>query len=161
MDFSGIQWFELEFWHWWAIALMLVVAEALSPSGIFGGMAVAAALLGAIFLANPEMHWKVQLGLFGLLTLILSGGWYFMQRKASGTARATRQKAKGYIGRELVLSQPIQNGFSELEIDGICWELKGPTLKAGTKVRVVAVDGDILVVRPLQPLPSETIPLER
>ena len=149
MDLAGIQLFELEFWHWWAIALILVVVEALVPMGIFGGMAIASAITGALFLAFPELHWKPQLAIFAALTTVFSGAWYMLLRKSSSAAYSTRQKAKEYIGRDLVLTQPLQNGFSELELDGICWELKGPNLRAGAKVRVVGVEGDILVVYPV------------
>ena len=57
-----------------------------------------------------------------------------------------------YIGRVVVLDQPIVNGFGEVEIDGHRWRVRGVDTPAGQEVEIVAIDGiqrNLLVVEPL------------
>lgn len=163
MDLSGIQFFELLFWHWWAIALILVVAEAMTPSGVFAGMALSAGLVGAVALVYPEMHWEPQVSIFGIGAVIFTIVWRFVfnVKNREESEYATRAKAKTYIGKEFDLVMPLQNGFGEIEMDGIHWELKGPDCKSGTRVRVVNLDGTILVVYPVpKKSDKESVPIE-
>jgi len=151
MDFSGLQQLELLFWHWWALALIFVVLEALIPSGIYVGLAVSGAITGAIKLNYPELAWEPQLGIFASIAVVITLVWrkLFKVSESENQDIATKSKAKAQIGKEFVLRLPLQNGFGEAELDEISWELKGPDTKAGRTVRVVGVDGCILVVYPL------------
>ena len=151
MDLSGMQYFELLFWHWWALGLVLVVMEALTPSGIFAGMAVSAGATGAVSLANEELAWEPQVAIFAVITVLITFAW----RKILGVSASegeefsTRAKAKKLVGTEFELTLPLQNGFGEALVDGINWELKGPDSKKGSRVRIIGIDGNILVVYPL------------
>lgn len=152
LDLAGIGAFELEFWHWWAIALILVVIEALTPIGIFAGMTIAATITGAVALSDPDMSWQTEVGIFVAQSVVYSFIWHKVVRRfgalSSGESTA---KAKEKLGLEFTLVRPIKNGFGEAIIDDAHWELKGPDLIAGTKVRVIDVDGSILAVLPLPP----------
>ncbi|MDH5299938.1 MAG: NfeD family protein [Gammaproteobacteria bacterium] len=158
MDFSRLQEFELLAWHWWAIALIFVVLEALIPSGIFVGIAVSGAITGAIKINFPALSWEAQLGIFATITVVVTFIWrkIFKVSEAENQDIATKGKARAQVGKEFVLKLPLQNGFGEAELDDISWELKGPDTKAGKRVRVVGVDGSILVVYPLPEKKKET-----
>jgi membrane protein implicated in regulation of membrane protease activity len=161
MDLSNMQYFEMLFWHWWALGLVLVVMEALTPSGVFAGMAVSAGATGAITLSNEELAWEPQLAIFAVITVIITFAW----RKILGVSASeeaefsTRSKAKALVGTEFELALPLQNGFGEALVDDVNWELKGPDTKKGNRVRVIGIDGSILVVYPL-PQKSQEIAKE-
>jgi len=141
--------FVLEFWHWWALALIFVVVEAMILSGVFVAFAIAGLITGMAFYYYPALTWQLQLVIFATSSL----GFLYLIRALF--SEWLNKNAKEYdstsemIGKQLVLKQPIQNGFGEIEIDGKNWALKGPNLKAGATVRVVGVDSYFLNVYPV------------
>jgi membrane protein implicated in regulation of membrane protease activity len=52
----------------------------------------------------------------------------------------------GYVGRSFTLNQPIVNGRGKLTIEDTMWEIEGPDLAAGTRIKVTAVKDMTLVV---------------
>ena len=147
--------FVLEFWHWWALALMFVVVEALLLSGVFAAFAIAGLITGIAFNMYPTLDWKLQLVIFATATIIFQFIFRSLFKKKLDESAEDLHKPSELIGKELVLRFPIQNGFSEIEIDGVNWALKGPDLKAGTTVKVVGVDGNYLSVFPFTPQKDE------
>ncbi len=138
----------LEFWHWWALALILVVVEALVPSGVFVALAVSAGIMGGLFLYLPDLSWQAQLAGFGGIALVLSYPTTYWYRKKLDSHNNMEEIMSHFIGQDLVLTSAIQNGFGEIELDGRIWSLKGPDIKKGVKVRIVDMDGNMLVVLP-------------
>ncbi len=51
-----------------------------------------------------------------------------------------------YIGEALVLQTPIQNGNGRARLGNRDWDIRGPNLPAGARVRVTGVDGSVLLV---------------
>jgi membrane protein implicated in regulation of membrane protease activity len=51
-----------------------------------------------------------------------------------------------YIGQSLVLEQPIQNNAGRIYLGNRQWQVRGPNLPIGSRVRVTGVDGSILLV---------------
>lgn len=153
--------FHLEPWHWWAVALILVVIEALFPSGLFACMAVSAAITGAISQYFAEIGWQPLLAIFATLTVTTNTILRLILGKRTGADTVARYAhAKEQLGQTLTLLQPIQNGFGEIEINGVHWELKGPDTRSGVEVRVIAVDGDILSVMPVKRSSTENATIE-
>ncbi len=54
----------------------------------------------------------------------------------------------GYIGRTFTLKEPIIDGRGKLAIEDTVWEIEGPELGAGTRVKVTAVRNMSLIVEP-------------
>ncbi|MDH3326544.1 MAG: NfeD family protein [Gammaproteobacteria bacterium] len=141
--------FVLEFWHWWALALIFVVVEALLLSGAFAAFAAAGLIAGSALYFYPELDWKLQLVIFATSTAILFflirvlfSDW--LNQNAEDNASTSEM-----IGKEFVLKLPIQNGFGEIEIDGKNWAIKGADQKTGTTVKVIGVDSYFLSVYPI------------
>lgn len=145
----------LEFWHWWVLALVFVVIEALAPSGVFTAMALAGGIIGGMILYFPEMTWQAQLGGFAAFLMVLSYPMTALYRRKINNKGSVYEAASKVVGKEIELTMPIQNGFGEIDIDGSIWGLKGPDVKKGEKVRVVGLDGDMLVVVPIKPKVDE------
>ena len=143
-----------EFWHWWALALIFVVVEAVMPSGVFMSMALAGGFMGAIFLTFPDITWQAQLGGFAAFTMALTYPVTHFYRKKLGSHDDFRSVAAKLIGEEVTLTMPIQNGFGEITVDDQIWSLKGPDIKKGERVKIIGIDGDMLVVRPVN-IPKE------
>ena len=58
---------------------------------------------------------------------------------------------KDFVGKEYTLWKPIAGGQGTLRIAGTDWVLKGSDVAAGSRVRVVGVDGEALRVEPASP----------
>jgi membrane protein implicated in regulation of membrane protease activity len=56
------------------------------------------------------------------------------------------RRGQQYTGRIFTLDHPIVNGVGKIDVDDSTWRVKGPDLEAGTRVRVVGVDGVVFVV---------------
>ena len=140
---------EVEFWHWWVLALCFVVIEAMKPVLVFAAMGIAAGILGGLLMMYPYMEIRQQLGIFGAFTMvaILISARYkrkqYQEEFANGETLAQEM-----IGREFKLKYAVQNGFGEINLDDQHWSLKGPPMPPGTLVKVVRLDGDMLLVFP-------------
>ena len=66
------------------------------------------------------------------------------ERAIATTATVARQL--GYVGRSFTLKQPIVNGRGKLTIEDTVWEIEGPDMEAGTRIKVTAVNDMMLVV---------------
>jgi membrane protein implicated in regulation of membrane protease activity len=51
-----------------------------------------------------------------------------------------------HIGQSLVLEQPIQNNAGRIFLGNRQWDVRGPNLPIGARVRVTGVDGSVLLV---------------
>ncbi len=51
-----------------------------------------------------------------------------------------------YIGQSLVLEKAIQNNAGHIYLGNREWKVRGPNLPIGSRVRVMGVDGAILLV---------------
>jgi membrane protein implicated in regulation of membrane protease activity len=54
-----------------------------------------------------------------------------------------------YIGKSFTLKEPVRDGRGKLSIEDTVWEIEGPDMPAGTRVKVTSVDGMRLMVTPL------------
>ena len=139
---------ELEFWHWWVAGLVLLVLEVFAPGAIFLWMGVAAGVAGTALLAMPELSLESQLLIFSAISVVSVVVWRRVIHKEDAVTDqpALNQRSAQYIGRVFTLETAIENGTGTVNVDDSRWNVRGPDLAAGTKIKVVAVDGVILLV---------------
>jgi len=139
---SSLQW-----WHWWIIAALLGILEALAPGAVAIWFAAAAAVIGALLLVVP-IAWQLQLVLFGALSIGALAAWRAWKHTHPESSELPRlnQRAAQYIGEVCVLSEPIVQGNGKARVGDGYWKVRGPDLPAGTAVRVRAVEGVVLIV---------------
>jgi hypothetical protein len=142
--------YQPDFWHWWILALALIIAETFLPGTFFLWMGVSALVLGVIAWLIPAMGWEIQMMLFAVLSLVSIVGWRMWQRKHPDETDQPSLNRRGeqYIDRVFTLETAIENGFGKVRVGDTLWRVKGGDLAAGTKVRVTAADGIVLVVEP-------------
>ena len=59
---------------------------------------------------------------------------------------ADHRSGMKFIGQSLVLEQAIQNNAGRIYLGNREWQVRGPNLPVGSRVRVTGVDGTILLV---------------
>jgi hypothetical protein len=138
----------LAFWHWWVLAVVLVVLEILAPGVFFLWLGVAAGITGLVLLAVPDTTWQVQVLTFAVLSVASIAGWRYYQKghPAPTDQPALNRRGEQYVGRTLTLEEPIVNGRGKIRVDDTTWRVEGDDLPAGTRIKVVAVDGVVLKV---------------
>tara|TARA_R110002110_G_scaffold415044_2_gene647660 strand:+ start:2343 stop:2795 length:453 start_codon:yes stop_codon:yes gene_type:complete len=140
----------LEYWHWFALAVTLVIFDvATGATFIFLWCGAAAALVGVILLVLPNMTWEYQLMIFGLGAMSSLLMWFFYLKKRPQTSDQPNlnMRSRQYIGRTFNLIEPIENGRGKVRVGDTLWRVQGADLPIGNKVTVIDVDGVILVVK--------------
>lgn len=149
-----IAWFwDVSFWHWFAFGLALLGIEIIVPTTLFIFPAISAALVGGVVMLAPEMDWRYQILLFAVLAVVSSIAWRMVHRnKPIETDHPNlNDRTSQYIGRQVTLTEPLQNGRGRVQLDDSHWQAKtgsGETLEAGVTVKIVGADSATLIVEP-------------
>lgn len=136
------------FWHWWILAGVLLILELTSPMFFFLWLGFAAVAVGLLLLVFPAMPLEAQLVLFGVFSIVAVVAWrkYRETHPPESDQPLLNRRGQQYTGRIFTLDHPIVNGVGKIEVDDSTWRVKGPDLEAGTRIRVVGVDGVVFVV---------------
>jgi inner membrane protein len=140
----------LEWWHWMVLAVLLAAAEAFLPGAVAIWFAAAAAVIGLLMLAL-DIPWQLQLIGFAVLGVVAMLMYRSYARKHPENVEQPNlnQRGQQYVGSELVLIEPIEQGSGKAKIGDGVWKVSGPELPAGARVRVTGVNGTILTVIPV------------
>ncbi len=162
--------FQLEQWHWWVFTLSFVVCAAMFQKIIFIWLTVSTLIVGALVWNDPLVPLKIQLMLFGIITLV----GVIISQYIGGKQNQTRQnkvlsdtpdfvnleqsdqQQEELVGRVFTLEEPIVNGSGKLNFDNQQWRLRGKSAKAGSKIRIVSIDGIDSTLLQVKPVSSTT-----
>jgi len=137
----------LVYWHWFTLALVLIIAEILGAAGFLLALGTAAATTGLVAWLIP-ISWQWQLVLFSILCVSYAFAWWqYLTSRALLAPTMLNRPLEEMIGRTTDLVEPIINGRGKIQINGTLWFVTGPELPAGTKVTITAIQGDTLVVK--------------
>ena len=139
---------DIEFWHWWVLGIVFVVAEVFAPGFILLWLGVAAAIVGFAILLLPDLDWRSQLLIFAVLSVVSVLAWRAYQRRNPTTSDhpSLNRRGEQLIGRRFTLDEPIVNGSGMARIDDTRWKVEGEDLPAGSTVQVIGVEGTVLKV---------------
>ena len=143
---------QIEFWHWWIAAVVLVIVEVFAPGAIFIWLGAAAAVTGLVLLVLPETPWQAQFLIWSLLSAVTVAGWrFYLKRYPTETDQPTlNRRGEQYVGRQFTLNDPVVNGQGKIRVDDSTWKIETETdLPAGAKGSVTAVEGTVLKVEPV------------
>jgi inner membrane protein len=138
----------LLFWHWWVVALILVILEMVMPGFFLLWIGVAAAITGLLLLVVPTSPWQVQFVVFGVLAIgaIVAARYYIRHNPIESDDRTLNRRGEQYVGRVFTIDEAIINGIGKVRVGDSVWRVAGPDLPSGERVKVVGVDGTMLKV---------------
>ncbi|EEW05551.1 NfeD family protein [Vibrio mimicus] len=143
---------QLNFWHWLAFGLILLAAELLGTAGYFLWLGLSALLVGLLLAVMP-MGWQLQWLAFASFSLVTTWLWWrcqFNQDKKQDAERDLNQKDKQLIGRVIQITEDTPAGEFQISLGDTRWTTRcDQDLEQGSRVSVIAVDGIILIVRPV------------
>ena len=138
----------LEYWHWLLLGVVFLILEIFAPGVFFMWMGAAAGIVGLALLAFPGMGWEVQVLAFALLSILsVVAGRKWLERHPIETEQPSlNRRGEQYVGRVFTLQEPIVHGQGKIKVDDSTWKIRGPDCAVGKNVKVVDVDGVVLIV---------------
>jgi hypothetical protein len=135
-------------WNWLIFGFILMALELTAPGVFLFWFGLAALLVGLLsFAIHPS--WQTQLLMFAVFAMAAVPIW---RRLAASPNRASmsnpflNRRAAALVGRVFTLERPIVDGSGTVRIDDTVWRVAGPDAPAGSRVKVVQVDGANLTV---------------
>ena len=139
---------QLQAWHWFALAVILIVLEVTTTVGFLLGIAFAALALAVALFIVPALAWDWQLLSFGVLSVLLTVGYrrYFKPVNDATDNPTLNDRAAQMIGTSFVLGVELDRSGAAM-VGDTRWALSSAgRIDKGARVRVVGVDGMVLRV---------------
>lgn len=133
---------------WLIVALALALAELIAPGVFLVFVAVAAAITGVMVLALPDLPAIGQVAAFAAwsgVAVAVGRRWYHDNPVATDDAFLNDRAAR-LLGEIVIVETAIEHGRGRVQVGDGAWSARGPEARIGERVRVVAVDGAVLVV---------------
>ena len=135
-------------YFWWILAGILLLAEMMMP-GFFMLWLAAAAALTAFADIWFKFSWTGEVLTFAALSLVLVLVTWRMvigSRNIKSDQPHLNQRHQGLVGRSFILDRAIVDGSGKIKVEDTLWDVDGPDMAAGARVKVTAVQGMRLVV---------------
>lgn len=134
---------------WGVAGLLLIALEALVIPGSYTIWIGLAAILTGIVLSLIAVPSPWDWLLFGVAALAFAAlGWRVYRGRAREEADVPtlNDPAAALVGKSFDLDGAIVEGVGRIRWHDTVWRVTGPSLPAGARVKVVALDGATLVV---------------
>jgi len=135
-------------WNWLIFGFILMALELAAPGVFLFWLGLAALLVGLVsFALHPS--WQTQLLMFAVFAACAVPVWRRLALGARTTDDANaflNRRAEALVGRVFTLEKPIVDGTGTVRVGDTVWRVAGPDTPAGSRVRVVHVDGANLTV---------------
>ena len=134
-------------WNWLIFGFIMMALEVAVPGVFLFWLGLAAILVG-LLLFVVHLSWQAQFVMFAIFAAAAVPVWRHLAR---GSTRASaspflNKRTEALLGREFTLEKPIIDGHGTVRIGDTVWRVAGPDTPAGTRVKVVHVDGANLTV---------------
>ena len=138
-------------WSWLALGLLLAAAEIAVPGVFLIWMAGAALITGLVVWLVP-IPVAGQVVLFAALAIVAvySGRHWLRANPIIAADPMMNDRGARLIGETVVVTQAIEGGVGRVRQGDGEWLAKGPDAPPGTRMRVAAHDGTVLIVEHLQ-----------
>jgi len=136
---------------WWIVALLLIGGEVILPGYFMLWIGIAAAAMGVVVLAAPDMSALAQAVVFAAFAFVSCFVYWKvvrprLDRVPPGNERLNR-RGEQLVGQRFVLCEAIVHGRGKAKVGDGMWLVTGPDLPLGATVEVVGIDGTTLSVK--------------
>ena len=153
MSSGLIAWLEsLQHWHWWILAVILVGLEIVAPGYVLLWIGIAAMLTGLLKFIIAGLAWEIQFLVFSITSLVtvIYVRIYLRKNPLVSDQPNLSRRGEQYIGKTYTLETAIENGVGRVKVGDTVWRVEGSDIAAGSKVKVVDVNGASFVVEPIE-----------
>jgi membrane protein implicated in regulation of membrane protease activity len=140
-------------WGWLSLAAVAAGLELVVPGAYLIWLAVAA-LGTAITVGVLNLTIDGQLGVLvvWILIALLLSRRFRAERAGPSDDPLLNLRGARLVGETAVVSQAIDGGSGRVRLGDSEWLARGPDCGIGTRVRIMAVDGTVLAVAPIDAL---------
>ncbi len=136
---------------WWIVALLLIGGEVILPGYFMLWIGIAAAAMGVVLLAAPDLSALTQAVVFAVFAFVSCFVYWKvvrprLDRIPPGNERLNR-RGEQLVGQRFVLCEAIVHGRGKAKVGDGMWLVTGPDLPLGATVEVVGIDGTTLKVK--------------
>ena len=141
----------MPYWYWAVLGAVFGVIEVAVPAMVCIWLSAAALGVAAISWRYPGLSWEYQGLIFATLAVasVVMGRTAFARTRSGEVEIRLKRRAESHIGRLFTLDGAIIDGRGRLRVDDTVWQVAGPDLPAGTRVRVTAAENTVLRVEPV------------
>ena len=134
-------------WLWLILGVVLGTAEVILPGFFLIWLAAAALVTGLATLLLP-IGTALQLALFAVLAVgaVYSGRRWFALNPIESDDPHLNKRGARMVGEIVTVAEAIEGGRGRVKVGDSVWSAKGPDAAAGARVRVVGVDGGVVLV---------------
>lgn len=133
---------------WASLALGLIALETVVPGValLWLGLAAGVMLLLVVFVPDLPIFWQAVIFIaMAFLTVVVY--WKVIRRTGIATTRPLlNRRAEQLVGQVHALDQAIVNGRGRIRIGDTYWQVEGPDIPQGSRVRIIAADTMVLKV---------------
>ena len=139
------------YWVWLGLGLLLAIGEMTIPGVFLIWMAGAALVTGLLaWLVPLGVPWQVVIFAALSILFVFTGRRWLRQHPVQGVDPQMNHRGARALGETVVVSQVIEAGQGRVRLGDSEWIAKGPDAEPGTRMRVTAVEGVVLLVEHLQ-----------
>ena len=137
-------------WLWLGLGLLLAIAEVAIPGVFLIWLAAAAMITGVIAWLMP-LGMPLGVLLFAVLAVVsvFIGRNYLRNNPIVSADPLMNDRGGRAVGETVVVAQVIEGGQGKVKLGDSEWLAKGPDAEPGTRMKVTAHEGGILVVEHL------------
>jgi membrane protein implicated in regulation of membrane protease activity len=143
-------------WVWLTIGVLLAGLEMLAP-GVYLIWLGLAAIVTGVLTGLLHLSLPVQVIDFVFLSLIIAFSARRFLRESPIVAADPLMNRRGarMVGQTAVVVQAIEDGSGRVHFGDGDWNVRGPDVAAGERVRITGSDGATLLVEPVALLSDE------
>jgi len=137
-------------WAWLALGLVLAVGEMTIPGVFLIWMAGAAVITGLVTWVVP-LSVPLQVVLFAALSMaaVFVGRNWLRANPIIAADPMMNDRGGRAVGETVLVTTVIEGGEGRVKLGDSEWIAKGPDAEPGTRMRVTAHDGSVLLVEHL------------
>ncbi|MDR6853058.1 membrane protein implicated in regulation of membrane protease activity [Sphingomonas sp. BE123] len=142
---------------WLIVAALFAICELLIPGVYLTFLALGAAATGVLALLFPELGaigQFISFAAWSTVAVLVGKRWYGANPVPSADPDLNNRAAR-MIGQSVTVVEAIDGGTGRVRVGDGEWPAEGPDLPAGSKGRIVAVRGGIVVVEPVRAIASD------
>jgi membrane protein implicated in regulation of membrane protease activity len=136
-------------WGWLTAAAVLLIAEIMVPGIFLLWLGIAALIVGLVSFVI-DWGWQLQWLAFAAISLAAIPLWRRLARAGQTSDQPfLNRRFEAMVGRVFTLEQPIVGGAGTIAVDDTIWRVTGADAPAGTRIKIVRVDGATIHVEPV------------
>ena len=137
-------------WLWLTLGMILAVGEMTIPGVFLIWMAGAALVTGLVAWFLP-IAFPLQVVLFAVLSVlsVFLGRNYLRRHPIVAADPMMNDRGARAIGETVLVTQVIEGGQGRVKLGDSEWIARGPDAEPGSRMRVAAHDGAVLIVEHL------------